>query len=105
MSGALRWISIGLTKELDKIREDAVHSLPIAIANTEVKPYYNSTLEHLQDLSAVIDHRGTPLVTTYSRDEPQVRYRSGFSASNASPCLLFHVAIAGTEVKHTTTAS
>ena len=72
MSGALRWIGIGLTKELDKIREDAVHSLPIAIANTEVKPYYNSTLQHLQDLSAAIDHRGMPSVTTYSRDKPQV---------------------------------
>lgn len=71
MSGALRWISIGMTKELDKIREDAVHSLPIAIANTEVKPYYNNTLQHLQDLSAAIDHRGTPSVTTYSRDKPQ----------------------------------
>ena len=46
--------------------------------------YYSSTLEHLSDLSAATDHRGTPLVTTYSRDEPQVCFTSGISMSSGA---------------------
>ena len=76
MSGALRWLSIGLAKELDKIKEEAVHSLPIAIASTAIKPYFDSTVQHLPQLRDCIDHRGAPLVTTYSRQEPQVCYRN-----------------------------
>ena len=76
MSGALRWLSIGLTKELDKIKEDAVHSLPIAIGSTAVKPYFDSTVQHLPQLRACIDQIGAPLVRTYSREEPQVPYSS-----------------------------
>lgn len=74
ISGALRWIVVGLTKELEKIRDEAVHSFPIAVKNATAKPFFQSSLQHLADLSSAIDHRGTLLLTTYSRDEPQVRH-------------------------------
>lgn len=72
MSGALRWISMGLTKELGKIREEAAHSFPIAVKAAKAKPFYESSQKHLQQLSAAIDHRGPFIMTTYSRDDAQV---------------------------------
>ena len=72
MSGALRWIHMGLTKELARIKEEAAHSFPIAVKTAGAKPFYKGTLRHLQHLSAAVDHRGPPLLTTYSRDDPQV---------------------------------
>lgn len=71
MSGALRWISTGLTKELAKIREEAAHSFPIAVKAAKAKPFYNSSQQHLKQLSAAIDHRGPPILTTYTRDDAQ----------------------------------
>ncbi|DBA84663.1 hypothetical protein WJX77_003902 [Trebouxia sp. C0004] len=71
LSGALRWISMGLTKELGKIREEAVHSFPIAVKAAKAKPFYDSSQQHLRQLSAAIDHRGPPILTTYSRDDAQ----------------------------------
>ncbi len=75
MSGALRWISMGLTKELEKIREEAVHSFPIAVKAAQSKPFYQTSLQHLLHLSAAIEHTGPPLLATYSRAHPQVWFQ------------------------------
>lgn len=72
MSAALRYIGIGLTKEIGKIKEEASHSLPIALKAAPIKPFYDYSLQHLSDLSGAIDHRGPPGLTTYDRDKPQV---------------------------------
>jgi len=65
---------MGLTKELGKIREEAAHSFPIAVKAAKAKPFYDSSQKHLQQLSAAIDHRGPPILTTYSRDYVQVGF-------------------------------
>ena len=72
MAAALRYIGIGLTKEIGKIREEASHSLPIALKAAPIKPFYDHSLQHLSDLSGAIDHRGPPGLTTYDREEAQV---------------------------------
>lgn len=74
LSAALRWISMGLTKELDQIREEAAHSFPIAVKAAQSKPFYKSSVQHLRRVSAAIDHRGPSILTTQSRDNPQVLY-------------------------------
>ncbi len=87
MSGALRWISLGLTKELGKIREEAAHSFPIAVKAAKAKPFYDSSQKHLRQLSAAIDHRGPPILTTYSRDAAQVGSVSNPTDSRGTPIL------------------
>ena len=72
MAAALRYIGIGLTKEIERIRQEASHSLPIALKAAPIKPFYDSSLERLSDLSTAVHHRGAPLLTTYDRDEPKV---------------------------------
>lgn len=74
LSAALRWISMGLTKELDQIRQEAAHSFPIAVKAAQSKPFYKSSVQHLQRVSAAVDHRGPSILTTHSRDNPQVLY-------------------------------
>lgn len=72
MSGALRYICIGLTAELQKIRQEAAHSFPVALQSAPQKPFYEASVEHLSELSSAIDHRGPLLLTPYSKEEPQV---------------------------------
>ena len=72
MSGALRYICLGLTAELETIRQEAAHSFPVAVQAAAKKPYYEASVQHLSELSSAIDHRGPALLTPYSRDEPQV---------------------------------
>lgn len=72
MAAALRYIGIGLTREVDKIREEACHSLPIALKAAPFKPFYDSSLQSLSELSAAVQQRGPSRLTTYERDEPQV---------------------------------
>lgn len=72
MAAALRYIGIGLTKEIEKIRQEASHSLPIALRAAPSKPFYDSSLEHLPDLSAAVHQRGPPGLTTYDRQQPKV---------------------------------
>ena len=88
MSGALRWISMGLTKELGKIREEAAHSFPIAVKAAKAKPFYNSSQQHLSQLSAAIDHRGPPILTTYSRDDAQVGFATNPTDNKGPPILI-----------------
>jgi len=88
MSGALRWISMGLTKELAKIREEAAHSFPIAVKAAKAKPFYDSSQKHLQQLSAAIDHRGLPILTTYSRDDAQVGSATNSTDNKGPPILI-----------------
>lgn len=71
MAAALRYIGIGLTREVDKIREEACHSLPIALKAAPFKPFYDSSLQSLSELSAAVQQRGPSRLTTYERDEPQ----------------------------------
>ena len=85
MSGALRWISTGLTKELAKIREEAAHSFPIAVKAAKAKPFYNSSQQHLKQLSAAIDHRGPPILTTYTRDDAQVGFATNPTDNKGPP--------------------
>ena len=87
MSGALRWISVGLTKELGKIREEAAHSFPIAVKAAKAKPFYDSSHKHLQQLSAAVDHRGPPILTTYSRDDVQVGFATNPTDKRGPPIL------------------
>ena len=75
MAAALRYIGIGLTNEIEKIRQEASHSLPIALKAAPSKPFYDSSLQRLSDLSTAVYHRGRPNATTYDRDEPQVSHR------------------------------
>ena len=72
MASALRYIGIGLTKEIEKIRQEASHSLPIALKAAPSKPFYDSSLNHLPDLSAAVHQRGQPNLTTYDREQPKV---------------------------------
>ena len=72
LAAALRYIGIGLTKEIEKIRQEASHSLPIALRAAPSKPFYDSSLEHLPDLSAAVLQRGPPGLTTYDRQQPKV---------------------------------
>ena len=72
MSGALRYICIGLRAELERIRQGTAHSFPVALQSAPQKPYYEASVEHLSELSSAIDHRGPPLLTPYSKEEPQV---------------------------------
>lgn len=72
MSGALRYICLGLTAELETIRQEAAHSFPVAVQAAANKPYYEASVQHLSELSSAIDHRGPALLTPYSRDKPQV---------------------------------
>ena len=85
MSGALRWISTGLTKELAKIREEAAHSFPIAVKAAKAKPFYNSSQQHLKQLSAAIGHRGPPILTTYTRDDAQVGFATNPTDNKGPP--------------------
>ena len=72
LAAALRYIGIGLTKEVENIRQEACHSLPIALKATPFKPFYDSSLQRLSDLSSAVHQRGPPRLTTYDRDQPQV---------------------------------
>ena len=72
MAAGLRYIGIGLTKEVDRIREEASHSLPIALKAAPIKPFYQGSLQHLSELSEAMGHRGPPGLTAYDRQEPQV---------------------------------
>ncbi|KAL3134683.1 hypothetical protein ABBQ32_007686 [Trebouxia sp. C0010 RCD-2024] len=71
LAEALRYIGIGLTKEVEDIRQEACHSLPIALKATTFKPFYDSSFQRLSDLSAAVDHRGPLRLTTYDRDQRQ----------------------------------
>lgn len=81
LASALRYIGIGLTKEVENIRQEACHSLPIAMKAAAFKPFYDSSLQCLSDLSAAVDHRGPPRLTTYDRDQPQVWLQDQFKTS------------------------
>ena len=72
LAAALRYIGIGLTKEVETIRQEACHSLPISLKAAPIKPFYDSSLQRLSDLSAAVHQRAPPRLTTYDRDQPQV---------------------------------
>lgn len=97
MSGALRWISMGLTRELGKIREEAAHSFPIAVKAAKAKPFYDSSQQHLRQLSAAIDLRGPPILTTYSRNDAQVGFAT-YPTDNKGPPILIAYSREDTQV-------
>ena len=88
MAAALRYIGIGLTNEIEKIRQEASHSLPIALRAAPSKPFYDSSLDHLPDLSAAVHQRAQPGLTTYDREQPKV---SHVFVSYSFTCVAFHV--------------